>query len=1028
MAAVYFGAAVLGLLMAFEGTPASPVWPTAGLALGALLRFRLGLWPGIFAGAFAADLWALYAGGIPLHEAFPISLGVAAGSTLESLAAAFLVMWATGGRYPFDRARDVVLFIVLAGGASPLLGAGVGVTSLALGGAISWNLYDYLWGTWWVGDLVGVLIVTPLLMVWLRGDGTSWTRRDARDGLLLAAATLALSWLVFHVLMERTAASYHLESLLLPVVVGATFRFRQHGATATMFLISATAVWFSRSGLGPFGGHTMNDTLIALQVYLAASAATALIMAAVLAERQQNADALRTAHAELEARVADRTADLTRTNAALHREISEREKVETALRASEAKFRTLFESAIEGISINDVVYDEHGRAVDYIIRQVNSSYATNTGLKPEDVVGRRASQFFDVQREPYRQWLQMVGERGRPAVFETFFDPLSRYYRVAAFPTEPGRFALSFLDITDHKRADEALRESESQLRTIFELAGVGIAQTGLDGSIVYINQRYCDDLGYTREEMSSMSFQDVSHPEDFAFQTDQTNRIWAGEMDSFSMEKRYFRKDGRVIWGYLTVSLIRSSAGEPQYVIGVMSDITDRKRAEQERLESEEQYRSILESIADGYCEVDLSGRITFHNRQFAEMLGYSGEDMRGMAGREIMDPANTERVFEEFRRVYETGRADQSFDWEVIRKGGEILHVESSISLIRDAEGHPVGFRGVVRDVTERKKAEEALQESEEKYRLLFSAEHDAIALYDMELGRFVDANEAALNLYGYTRDELPDVNVSDVSTEPETVDLILNQVRQDGGPAGFVRWHRKKDGTLFAAEVTAGSFSWKGRPVACLIIRDITERLKADEERNNLIKDLTEAREKLTRLSSQDGLTGVANRRHFDEMLNLEWRRAKRNDTYLGLIMADIDAFKRFNDQYGHLAGDDCLKKTAQALRSCLRRPGDFLARYGGEEFVALLPNTTLRQAAAVAERMRQAVADLKIDHPASYARPWVTVSLGAASGRAVRYGEPDTLLAAADRALYGAKAQGGDRVAVAADETDVAPSAE
>jgi diguanylate cyclase (GGDEF)-like protein len=158
--------------------------------------------------------------------------------------------------------------------------------------------------------------------------------------------------------------------------------------------------------------------------------------------------------------------------------------------------------------------------------------------------------------------------------------------------------------------------------------------------------------------------------------------------------------------------------------------------------------------------------------------------------------------------------------------------------------------------------------------------------------------------------------------------------------------------------------------------------------------------------------DGLTGVHNRRHFDEQLDVEMQRALRSRESLALVLTDVDFFKRYNDAYGHLAGDDCLRRVARTLKGCLRRPGDVLARYGGEEFCCILPDTDLSGALAVAEGMEAAVRALQMEHAQSEVCGFVSVSLGVAVSQSGR-GEAARLLSLADEQLYRAKALGRGR---------------
>jgi len=201
------------------------------------------------------------------------------------------------------------------------------------------------------------------------------------------------------------------------------------------------------------------------------------------------------------------------------------------------------------------------------------------------------------------------------------------------------------------------------------------------------------------------------------------------------------------------------------------------------------------------------------------------------------------------------------------------------------------------------------------------------------------------------------------------------------------------------------------------SALRLKHETSRRKAREtELLEVTRQLQAANERLQNLSFLDGLTGIANRRHFDQVLLLESRRNTRAKTPLSLIILDIDYFKAFNDTYGHLRGDDCLKTVAATLRNTLRRAGDFPARYGGEEFGVILPNTDDLGAAMIAEELRASVERADIAHVNSLCADYVTVSVGVVTRFLEQAETPDDLILAADRALYRSKHEGRNRVSV------------
>ncbi|MCP4216239.1 MAG: diguanylate cyclase [bacterium] len=203
--------------------------------------------------------------------------------------------------------------------------------------------------------------------------------------------------------------------------------------------------------------------------------------------------------------------------------------------------------------------------------------------------------------------------------------------------------------------------------------------------------------------------------------------------------------------------------------------------------------------------------------------------------------------------------------------------------------------------------------------------------------------------------------------------------------------------------------------------LLQLEIGERILAQEEvnkyRNRLeelvekrTKQLAEANKKLERLANYDALTGVANRRNFMDTFEREWRRASRNSMPLSLIMIDVDFFKSYNDNYGHQQGDECLKQVASIMGDTLPRTGDFLARYGGEEFAVVLPGTDSDGAALVTEKLRAKVSEAEIGHDLSEINNCVTISLGVATVVPTTDDNIDSLIAAADKALYKAKKNG------------------
>ncbi|MEG4395273.1 diguanylate cyclase domain-containing protein [Microcoleus sp. BROC3] len=191
------------------------------------------------------------------------------------------------------------------------------------------------------------------------------------------------------------------------------------------------------------------------------------------------------------------------------------------------------------------------------------------------------------------------------------------------------------------------------------------------------------------------------------------------------------------------------------------------------------------------------------------------------------------------------------------------------------------------------------------------------------------------------------------------------------------------------------------------------------------SQLYRQLAIANQKLQQLATTDGLTGIANRRHFDRVLMLEWRRLAREELPLSLMIFDIDFFKLYNEFYGHLGGDDCLRQVAAAIAKAVKRAGDLAARYGGEEFAVVLPNTSTEGATAVAQKICDGIASLKLPHARSSICPYVTLSCGIATAIPSGGESRDTLIRSADSALYQAKTEGKNRICHASSKSESSP---
>ena len=275
---VYFVAGKLGLKLAFLQASASPVWPPAGIALGALLVLGYRTWPAIFVGAFLVN--------ISTTGNIPTSVAIGAGNTLEAICGAWLVNRFAGGMRVFDHSQNVFKF-GFAAVTSTVISPTIGVTSLALAGFADWARYGAVWVTWWLGDATGDLIFAPVVILWAIAPPPRWSSKKALEVGLLLLLLVALGEAVFGGWFRVNATHYPIAFICGPVVIWMAFRLSQRETATGIFIVSAIAIWGTLQNFGPFVMETQNQSLLILQSSTAVLTITAMALAAGMAERRE---------------------------------------------------------------------------------------------------------------------------------------------------------------------------------------------------------------------------------------------------------------------------------------------------------------------------------------------------------------------------------------------------------------------------------------------------------------------------------------------------------------------------------------------------------------------------------------------------------------------------------------------------------------------------------------------------------------------------------------------------------------------
>ncbi len=615
-------------------------------------------------------------------------------------------------------------------------------------------------------------------------------------------------------------------------------------------------------------------------------------------------------------------------------------------------------------------------------------------VRPQFEAARRA--VYD-HGTPWSMDVPMVTAKGR-----SFWAHVQGFAELEAGKVVKIRGTLQ--DISQHKLAEAALRESEARFRSSFDSAGIGMAVCKLDGQWLQVNQRLCDIVGYHEHEMLEMTFHRLTHPDDLDQDNAHMEDLLKGTVSYFHMEKRYLHKQGHAVWINLTVSLVRDANGAPMHTVAHMENISERKQLEQDLRKSQDRLRATLDAVPDLLFEVDAGG--TYHDvhSPHTDLLVAPVDQLLGKRVSDMMPPEAAREVMNALQDAEKTGRSGGRQIMLPLLQG----NLWFELSVARKARSGSDDSRFVVlsRDITGRKQAEIALGEAALHTQTVLDNMVDGVITINA-LGLVEFFNKAATQIFGYDRDEVLGRNVSMLM--PEAVgsehDNHLQTSAQTGG-TGVLRAQRevdgrRKDGSVFPMSIAVSRIERAGVFTLIGIVRDVTQNRRDIEE--------------IRRLAFFDPLTGLPNRRLLMDRLKQAMVSSARSGQFGALMFLDLDHFKILNDSLGHDVGDLLLQQVAARLQACVRE-GDSVARLGGDEFVVLLENLSAlaaeaaTQAEVIANKVRETFSpafNLR-GHPCD-STPSIGIVMFSGDDHVM-----DDLLKKADVAMYQAKAAGRNAV--------------
>jgi PAS domain S-box-containing protein/putative nucleotidyltransferase with HDIG domain len=385
-------------------------------------------------------------------------------------------------------------------------------------------------------------------------------------------------------------------------------------------------------------------------------------------------------------------------------------------------------------------------------------------------------------------------------------------------------------EIEQRRYVQEALEREKAHLEQLFESALEGIAVTDVDGKVQRINDEFTNIFGYSRDEVAGQSIDRLIAPQDQVnVARALTERAGRGERVALETVRR--RKDGRL----LDVSVLAAPIIVNKKLVAVYAiyrDITSRKKAERKLRESEERYRTLVNTTPEAVTVTDLEGKITYVSQQTLKLHGYDKpEELLGKSAFDMIDPKDHKKAMANLKKTLENG-VTRNLEYTLLRKDGTSFDGELNASLIKDDSDKPQAFVATTRDITERKLAEKALRENEEKYRNLFQKSHDAIFIHDIS-GKIIDVNSRVKELFGYGKEEILDLTIDKL--HPATDLSMSARAFKEVGQKGYVEFEinfKKKDGNIFPAEVSSSLFEISGRKIIQGVVRDISERRQVQQ----------------------------------------------------------------------------------------------------------------------------------------------------------------------------------------------------
>lgn len=522
---------------------------------------------------------------------------------------------------------------------------------------------------------------------------------------------------------------------------------------------------------------------------------------------------------------------------------------EQALKQELAFYRSLEKSAVAGIFAIDL----NGNQI-----YVNEAFCQMVGYGEHELLGPHPpySYWPPEEEEKIRQAIQVtIQGKSPPEGFDLVFmkkggERFPVHLLASPLTDKDGQqtgWITNVIDMTERRKMEEALRESEERFRKAFETAAIGKVIVSTDGRFLQVNPAFCKIVGYTEEELLTKTFKEITHPEDLETDLEQAQKLLRKETISYHLEKRYIRKDGQIVWILLSKALVLDAKGEPLYFLSEIQDITERKQVLESLRKSSEEIEDLYNRAPVGYHSLDKDGIFIRINDTELNWLGYSREEVLGKKKfSDLITPESLKTFQKNFPGFKERGYVND-LEFELVRKDSSILPILLSATAIKDSHGNYLMSRSTAYDMTARKQAEKELERQRALFQRIAETSPVSITIVDRN-GQIIFANPQAEKILGLTKDEIthltynaPAWHITDFNGNPfPDEELPFRQVmttrRSVYGVQHAIQW---PDGKRVMLMINASPLLGETGEVEGMvaIIEDITERRQAEQARRQL-----------------------------------------------------------------------------------------------------------------------------------------------------------------------------------------------